>query len=363
MGRLPIPDGPAALSPEWLTAALRSTGAIRDQSVREFQVCPISEGVGFLGRVARVALQYDREPEGAPRSLIAKFPATEAAARGIGVAFRFYENEIRVYEHLAPHVALRMPHRYYSDMRLDSNEFVLLIEDMAPARVGDQIAGCTAGEAQGIVPQLARFHARFWESPLLDTLGWMPYYNDPCHHHAQSSYTQAWPPFQKFVGDRLPAAVRDAGDRLQGRVIELLDELSKPPVTVMHGDFRLDNLVFPNGVTDAVGVLDWQITSRGRGSFDLGYFFCTSLAPEVRAANERELLDAYVGALAAGGVRDYGLDECMRDYRLTVLFCMVYTVILIGALDMGNERGRALFDALLERNSAAIMDLRAYELI
>jgi hypothetical protein len=42
---------------------------------------------------------------------------------------------------------------------------------------------------------------------------------------------------------------------------------------------------------------------------------------------------------------------------------MVYSVILIGSLDMGNERGLALFNALLERNSAAVMDLHAYELI
>jgi hypothetical protein len=363
MTGLPIPAGPEALTPEWLTAALRSTGAIRDQRVTGSDATQISDGVGFLGRVYRLALSYDRDGGCAPASLIAKLPSTAEAARGIGVAFRFYENEIRVYRDVAPDVPLRMPRCYYSDMCLESSEFVLLIEDMAPARIGDQIAGCTAEEAAAIVPQLAEFHARFWETPLLERVGWMPYYNDPCHQHASASYRQAWPPFEAFVGDRLPAPVRDACARLGDQIVPLMDRLSEPPTTVMHGDFRLDNLVFPNGGGEGVGVLDWQITSRGRGAFDLAYFLATSAPPAVRAANEQRLIAAYVDALAAGGVRGYGPDACMDDYRRTVMFCMVYTVITIGSLDTGSERGIALFNALLERNSAAIMDLEAYKLV
>jgi hypothetical protein len=342
---------------------LRTNRTISDQRVVDVQVCPISEGVGFLGRVARVALQYDRNDGCAPSSLIAKFPATTETARGIGVAFRFYENEIRVYDEVAPHVPLRMPRRYYGDMRLDTSEFILLIEDMAPASIGNQIAGCSAEDAKAIVPQLAAFHARFWESPLLEQFSWMPYYNDPCHHHAQASYRQAWPAFQKFVGERLPVPVREAGERLADGALHLMDLLSEPPITVMHGDFRLDNLVFPNDSAESIGVLDWQITSRGRGAFDLAYFMCTSMSPEDRAAHEESLISDYVRHLEVGGVRGYGIEQCMRDYRNAVMFCWVYAVILIGSLDMGNERGLALFNALLERNSAAIMDLKAYELV
>ncbi len=370
MLNLPIPDGPDALTSAWLTDALRSTGVIGEQRVAGVAASLISEGVGFIGRVARVRLDYDRDVASAPASLIAKFPATEPAARGIGVALRFYENEIRVYEQLTHHVPLRTPQRYYGDMRLETNEFILLIEDVAPiqgessnARIGDQVAGCSVADAARIVPQLAAFHAHFWESPLLKQFGWMPYYNDPCHHHAQTSYRQAWPPFQTFVGDRLPAPVREAGERLNDSVVYLQDLLSEPPITIMHGDFKLDNLVFPASGADGVIVLDWQITSRGRGAFDLGYFLCTSLSPSDRAAHEHDLIRSYVDALAAGGVRGYGVDACMRDYRLAALFRMVYTVILIGSLDVGNERGLALFNALLERNTAALMDLEAYKLI
>lgn len=362
MNNLPIPGGPDAFTPQWMTQALCGNGVINNNRVTRVEASLIGEGVGFIGRVARVRLEYERADPNAPASLIAKFPATEATAKGIGVALRFYEMEIRVYDDLGD-APLRKPKRYYSDMRLDTNEYILLIEDMAPAPVGEQLAGCSAEHARAIVPQLAAFHAHFWESPQLERLAWMPYYNDASHQHAQASYQLAWPPFQQFVRDKLPSEVREAGERLTNKVVHLQNLLSEPPITVMHGDFRLDNLVFPNDNARDIVALDWQITSRGRGAFDLGYFLCTSLSPADRAANEHELVRSYVDTLAAGGVRDYGIDACMRDYRITAMFNWVYTVIVIGSLDTGNERGVALFHEMLGRSTAAIMELEANKVI
>ncbi len=362
MNRLPIPDGPDALTPEWMTDALCRNGVINNNRVTSVDASSISDGVGFIGRVARVRLQYEREDANAPASLIAKFPATEPTAKGIGVALRFYELEIRVYDDLGD-APLRKPKRYYSDMRLDTNEYILLIEDMAPAPVGEQLAGCSVEHARAIVPQLATFHAHFWESPRLETLDWLPYYNDPSHQHAQASYQMAWPPFLQFVGDKLPPEVRDAGERLTDKVVHLQNLLSAPPITVMHGDFRLDNLVFPTADAKDIVALDWQITSRGRGAFDLGYFLCTSLSPADRAAHEQELVGSYVDTLAANGVRNYGVEECMRDYRTTAMFNWVYTVIVIGSLDTGNERGVALFHEMLGRSTAAIAELEAWRVV
>lgn len=359
-----IPEGPEALTAAWLTDALRSTNTIGPKrSVTNFETSSIGEGVGFIGRVIRVRLDYDGDEPGAPATLIAKFPATEPTAKGIGVALRFYENEIRVYNDVACDVPLRTPTCYYGDMRLDTNEFILLLEDMAPARLGDQIAGCPANDAAQIVPQMAAFHARFWEQPRVKQLDWMPYYNDPCHHHAQTNYQIAWGPFKDLVGDKLPAPMRDAGERLATNVVHLQNLLSQPPITIIHGDFRLDNLLFPDRGAKDVSVIDWQITSRGRSTFDLGYFLTTSVSPADRRAHEHDLIRSYVDTLAANGVKGYGIDECMRDYRTTVMFCMVYTVIIIGSLDMANERGMALFNAILERNTAAMMDLEAYKVI
>ena len=75
MAKLKIPAGPQELTPQWLTHALRQTGAIEGATVRSFDAETIAEGVGLIGQLARVKLHYDGPEAGAPASLIAKFPA------------------------------------------------------------------------------------------------------------------------------------------------------------------------------------------------------------------------------------------------------------------------------------------------
>ena len=51
-----IPAGPEALTPEWLTQAVRARGAIQDASVTAFEVKPMDQG--GLGQIARLSLAY-----------------------------------------------------------------------------------------------------------------------------------------------------------------------------------------------------------------------------------------------------------------------------------------------------------------
>jgi hypothetical protein len=362
---LAIPDSPEGLTSDWVTAALQSRGILDPgDRVTECVVSTISEGVGFVGQVARVRVGYSRPQAVAPASLIAKLPGATDSARQIGNVFRFYEREIRFYDGIAEECGMRAPRHWYSAMDPSRGAFVLLIEDLAPARVGDQIAGCTWEEAELAVRRLAQFHAHWWQSPRLDELTWMPVYNDPVHHNAAAAYGQAWQPFLAAFGAGMPEAFRGIAERLATNIIPLMGELSRRPWTMMHGDFRLDNLLFPplpDG--EAIAVIDWQITSRGRGAFDLGYFFCTSMEADVRRKHERDLMDLYFATLVDGGVTDYSREELLRDYRIAALFSLVYTVITLGSLDMGNERGLALFKALLSRNIAAIADYDAGSLM
>ena len=47
----------------------------------------------------------------------------------------------------------------------------------------------------------------------------------------------------------------------------------------------------------------------------------------------------------------------------SVLFCVAYPVIAGGSIDLGNERGVALFHAMTDRCLAAIRDLNCAELL
>ena len=52
--------------------------------------------------------------------------------------------------------------------------------------------------------------------------------------------------------------------------------------SLMHGDYRLDNLLFDPGSSRVI-VVDWQTMGVGLPARDLSYFTATSLPPELRA--------------------------------------------------------------------------------
>jgi hypothetical protein len=235
---------------------------------------------------------------------------------------------------------------------------------MAPARCGDQLSSCTADEVRLAVRDLAAFQAGWWANPELDTLTWMPRINDPVNLAAEQAYQQAWPAFKEHFGGLLPESLNTAGEQIATRIIAILNAMADRPSTIVHGDYRLDNLFFctPEG-GEPLAVIDWQIANRGIGTFDLAYFMTGNVATETRRACEQEVLRVYHDTLLDGGVRGYDFDEFMRDYRLSALFCLVYNVVGIGNLDFGNERGIELFKVWTERTAAAIEDLNATELM
>ena len=362
--KLEIPASPEAITREWLTDALRSSGAVENASVTSFDAEIVGAGSGFLGILAKLDLQYDAVEPHAPRSVIAKFPTLDPGGREIGNLFRFYEREVRFYEQVADRVAMRIPRAYYADVDPQTGDFVLLLEDMAPACVGDQVNGCTPEQAKRAIHDLAQFQAGWWQHPDLAKLDWMPFINDPVNQSAEASYQQAWPAFVDFLGDRLPADTHRVGDRLGSNLITILNEMFDRPQTIVHGDYRLDNLFFATKRGGCeFGVIDWQIANRGIGTFDVAYFLTGNIDVKLRSSCEMDFLKLYHDTLLAGGVKGYSWDDCLRDYRMSALFCLAYVVISIGTLDPANDRGLALMHAWFDRVSNAIRDLRADELM
>src|SRR6478609_8788770 len=104
-----------------------------------------------------------------------------------------------------------------------------------------------------------------------------------------------------MFGGYLSPRMRTITERLGTHVVSLLDEFTHPPLTLAHGDSRLDNLFFGS---EDVAVIDWQIAFRGRGAFDVAYFLGGCLDPTVRRGEELRLLRLW-HELVAGGRADY----------------------------------------------------------
>ena len=126
---------------------------------------------------------------------------------------------------------------------------------------------------------------------------------------------------------------------------------------MLHGDYRLDNLLFDPDGADVVAV-DWQTLAVGPPARDLAYFLGTSLTIDDRRAAERELVVAYHAALCDRGVSGYSADRCFDDYRLGQMQGPMITTM--GCAFATGERSAAadeMFLAMARRSCAAIRDL------
>ena len=353
------------ITPEWLTDALRSTDVISDATVTSVDTEILGEGAGFIGELARLTLDYDQPEVGSPISLIAKIPAAAPENRELGDLFRLYEREARFYEDLAGRVEMRTPRCFFNGMDTESGDFLLLLEDLAPGQVGDQLKGCSSGEVELVLRDLATFHAGWWESPHLDELDWMPTLNDPLIvGTVMQAYQGIWDQFLDRFEARLTSSMLQTAERFGKHADKITSRLTEPPNTITHGDYRLDNMIFSADEKEpGLTVIDWQGAAKGRGVFDVTYFLTGTLTPDARRSVEMGHLKRYHEDLTEHGVADYSYEQCLLDYRLSALWCLAYAVVAAGSVDLVNERAVDLTNAIVDRDFAAVEDLEAADLL
>ena len=130
---------PETVTPQWLTERLREAGH-RDAVVRGFRATRI--GTGQIGLCIRYELDLAPTESGVPRSLVGKFHSDDPTSRATGVQLRNYLKEVSFYRELRSRVDVAAPRCYFAEIVDEGPEFALLLEDLAPAVQGDQLAGC-----------------------------------------------------------------------------------------------------------------------------------------------------------------------------------------------------------------------------
>ncbi len=365
MTNLPIPTKMDDIDSQWLTAALREGGVIgAETNVIASPRVTIGQGVGILGELARVTLEYDRDEPGAPKTLIAKIPTSDPGGKGVAHMLGFYEKEARFYRELWDTVGVRAAKGYYAAGDAATVNYVVLMEDLGGLPIGDQVKGASAEECETLVGQVAKLHARWWGSTDLAALDWIPSGQDDVTKLAAVAYAQALQPFMTNFSQHLTGEEQQMAMDFLHRVCPMIDAVASGPVTLCHGDLRLDNVFWgtPEGEGGATFV-DWQISMKVRGPYDIAYFMSQSVDPDVRAANEERLVREYHRMLTDAGVTGYSFDDAWGDYRLATMFCFVYPVVACGSIDLANERGLELGTAMLKRSLAAIRHLKAAEIL
>ena len=357
-----IPVLPAGLSSAFLTELLRQQGCLpTGGEVTRVEQSLLGDGTGMMAELAKLNLTYAGDQGTAPATLVAKFSSQNPTNRDISMSYNLYERESRFFQELGPQTSTSTPVTYF--VGFEGDQFLILMEDLSDYRVGSQVISADLRQTELAVDELVKLHASFWGR--VDQLDWVPHIAGSYHADNMVQFSEIGAPvtierFSDYLtsdyGQRLPEFL-PAIPRLQ----RLMDQ---GPVTLCHGDFRMENLLY--GVTaeqHPVMVIDWQGPLKAIGMNDLALFLGQSTQTSVRQAHERVLIARYVKGLQDLGVDGLDVETAFQSYRLSVLYNWVYVTVVAGTLDVSNPKAYAWMAQMVARQSAASDDLLAYELL
>ena len=292
-----------------------------------------------------------------PATLIAKVPAADPASRGAARAFRTYEIEASFYGQLAPGLPVALPACFYAAYDPEPDEYVVLLADLAPAQPGDQLAGLGPDDTAAAIGELAALHAAGWARQDLARLPWLNRSSADGSALMTAVVADLYPGFRDRYAERLEPGTLDLIEDFLPHLSRYLTERNEPR-TIVHGDFRADNLLF--GPARPV-VLDWQTASFGTPTSDLSYFLGSSLPVPLRREHEEALVRLYHSTLASRGVPLTWAD-CWEGYRRHAFAGLVMDIIAAMVVQQ-TARGDEMFAAMASRHARHALDLDALALV
>jgi hypothetical protein len=346
-----IPTNPEAFSTSWLEDVLKAPPG----SLKGFSHAAI--GTGQMCQSYRIRLDwlgYD-----GPASIVAKCPTADPGTRATAKALRNYTLELSWYRELSQHFAVKRPHCYFAESENEDMDFALLLEDMAPARQGDQIAGASVKQIEAALMQAANLHAPFWGGKGLERFPWLG--DSPVGKEMlRALLPQFFAQFRERYATRLAPDILDMGAELVAR-FDRYQAYEPAAPTVQHRDFRIDNLLFSPNDKEAC-VVDWQTLGIGAGPLDVSYLIGTSIAdPAQRAREEERLVAFYCDQLRPLGVA-CDMDVIWREYRLYAFSGFIMAIIAAMSV-IRTERGDEMFAVMADRPARQALHLDSLSLL
>lgn len=336
-------SNPANVTVDWLNDVLEAAGV--PGKISDFDAKSI--GTGQVGENVRFKLSG----KDVPASVVGKFPSADPVSKQTGINQRNYIREVFFYRELQHTVDIQTPRILFTDIDESTHDFVIVMEDLAPGKQGDQLAACSVDEAALALEQLARLQGPRWgdrkllDYPLLSSAQQDPNGLKMLYQALESGFLARYA--SRLSDDHI--AVISA----VGRSLDTYNDLYEGPPGLIHIDYRLDNMMF--GGPYPLAVVDWQSLSVGCPVADASYFLGTSLVPESRRHDERALLRHYLEVLASYDVTlsEGACYECYRNYAPAGLIMAVIASMIVGETERGND----MFMAMATRSAQMCIDL------
>ena len=346
------------ISVEWFNACFTQAGLTG--AVSGFDAERV--GTGQIGKCVRYTLRFTDQGE-LPASVIGKFPSDDENSRQTGVVLLNFLKEVRFYQELQHRIAIKTPRCYFAEIIDQGPEFFLLLQDLAPAQQGDQLAGCSPQVAKAALAELVGLQAPAWCDESLHELKWLRDAETAALVNTMDLYRQTLPGFVERYGPYL------AADEVA--IIEQVGEAQSSPLnadfpevfSLTHVDYRLDNLMIDaSGAELGVTAVDWQSITLGPPMNDAAYFIGAGLEPDIRKPVEESLVRGYYDGLLRAGVTDFSWDECWQGYRRGAFSGFAVTVVA-SMLVARTERGDTMFTTMARRHARHAIDLGSAEFL
>lgn len=301
---LAFPRDVAALEKqkEWCIGMLKKNGVLpAEAQVREYKVTPLIQEIIFRSNAGVIDIAYAHHGRNATLKCFAKFAPTMGTIWNRTI-FNLQLNHIKeIYfnNFFVPFdKEVAAPKVFFGDLSYFTGNLCLITEHMSDNmeyREGDY-ASFPKEHLELVLKNLAALHARYW------------YDTSPRMGRIFPIIDATVDLFDSMVAFRWSTPAR--------KLLVKSWVLMNKQETVLHGDARIGNMLFPSAEGKGRFVfIDWQAVRKGKAAFDLAYFLVLSLTPDYRAENEKQAMDTYYNFLIENGVKGYAREQFEDDYR------------------------------------------------
>ncbi|MDB5281736.1 MAG: hypothetical protein JWO06_811 [Bacteroidota bacterium] len=302
-----------AAKQQWCAKALKKNGVLpSDAIINNYKVKSLSQDTIFRSNIGVLEIAYTSNGASNTLKCMAKFAPTVGSVwnRTIFNLQLNHIKEIFFNKHfVAVDKEVASPAVYCAELSIFTGNFCLIMEYMGDC-IEYPLEELPAAQFDRVLDGMAALHAKYWKDnskrmglvfPILET-------------HVDF--------FDSMVAGKWSINARN--------ILVKSWNCMNAPETIIHGDARVGNMMFPNPAGGGRFVfIDWQAVRKGKGAFDLAYFLVLSLTSEKLVEVEQTTLETYHRYLISKGVKDYAVDNLKRDYNHACL-----CVLLLLALPM-----------------------------
>ena len=345
------------LTPEWLTDLLRQGGHLKHGAVVEISSRTFQS---YFADFYRLEIKYsDGATPDLPALMILKIPFAE-----MPVALDMGREEVAAYRKLfAAMPGPPLARCFDSFIDGESRRSHLLLEDLSATHFSPYSNNSEISPRQWerCVESLAELHGFWWESALLGAeVGKL--FDEAEIEKIKDLHEDSLPKFVAVMGDELSPEWRKIFEKTLAFYPGFWRErlTTRRHNTLIHGDAHSWNFLFPKDAENGRAIIIDLATLRVRPpTNDLAYLMGLKWKPDRRASLELPLLRHYHGALASRGGQNYSWEDCLLDYRYSIVTQLFTPVIQCASGALSPGIWRANFD----RITAAFQDHDCIKLI